>query len=168
MHKVLYLIGFMGAGKTTLAKQVAELYNFTCIDIDNEIEKSTNKTIATIFATDGEEIFRKIEAEVLRTIPITKNTIIATGGGLPCYHNNMEWMNANGTTLYLKHTISELKKRLANEVAQRPLLKKNPNMTFAAHIEGLMNIRLPYYEQAKFVILGNLISPQTVINTTLV
>lgn len=165
MYNVIYLIGFMGAGKTTLAKQIAHLYNYKCIDIDEEIEKRLGKTIASIFSTDGEEAFRKFEADVLRSIQIDSNTIIAAGGGLPCFHNNIEWMNENGSTIYLKHSIDELKERLESEVELRPALKNNPNLTLLAHIEALMKIRSPYYQQAKFVILGNLISPQTIINT---
>lgn len=156
----------MGAGKTTLAKQISEQYGYAYIDTDDEIEKATGKSISELFDTIGEKDFRKLETDTLRTLKIDTNTIIATGGGLPCYNNNMEWMNENGITIYLKHSIEELKKRLEKDIKQRPLLKSQQNLTLSAHIEALMSVRSHYYEQAKFVILGNLISPQTVINTT--
>lgn len=155
----------MGAGKTTLAQQIAKQYNYTYYDTDTIIERGYNTTIANLINTKGEGYFREIEAKVLKEIPLHQNTIIATGGGLPCYHNNMEWMNKSGITIYLKHSIEELKKRVENDTKNRPLLKNKKNLSLLAHIEELMKQRLPYYEQAKFVILSNEISPQTVINT---
>lgn len=167
MANTIYLVGFMGAGKTTLAKQVAQEYGYQCIDTDKVIEQEQGNTIEGIFNSLGENEFRKLEAEALRNINFSKNTIVSTGGGLPCYNNNMDWMNENGTTIYLKHSINELIKRLENDSENRPLLKSSKNLTLLTHIEGLMQQRTPYYEQAKFVILSSLISPQTIINTTI-
>lgn len=167
MAHIIYLVGFMGAGKTTLAKQVAAEYGYHCVDTDTVIEQKQGNTIAEIFDTLGEEKFRQIEAETIRKIDLSQNTIISTGGGLPCFHNNMEWMNKNGITVYLKHSVEGLKKRLENEQETRPVLKNNKNLTLLSHIEGLMRHRSPYYEQAKFVISSSLISPQTIINTTI-
>lgn len=167
MPHIIYLIGFMGAGKTTLAQQVAQQYNYLHIDTDMVIEQEQNNTIEGIFDSLGETEFRKLEAETLRNINFSKNTIISTGGGLPCFHKNMDWMNANGITIYLKHSIYDLKERLKKDSKKRPLLKNTKNLTFLSHIEGLMQQRTPYYEQAKFVISSSLISPQTIINTTL-
>lgn len=166
MEKVIFLIGFMGAGKTTLAKQIAQQYGYTYIDTDLEIEKTTGKSIAQIFEEEGEQAFRKLEASALRSISFDKNTVVATGGGLPCHYNNMEWMNEHGITIYLKLTPQQLKERLGNEAESRPLLKNAKKTTLLTHIEHLTELREPYYNLAKFVILGTLASPQTIINTT--
>lgn len=164
---IIFLVGFMGAGKTSIAQLVAREYGYTYIDTDEEIERKYGQTISELFKTEGEDAFRKIEAETLRVLTLTPNTIIATGGGLPCYHNNMDWMNQKGITIYIKQEPEELEKRLLGTWQKRPLLNKIEKNGLLGYINDLLEVRKPYYEQAKFAILSTLVSAQTVINTTI-
>ncbi len=164
---VIFLVGFMGAGKTSIAQLVAREYGYIYIDTDEEIEKKYGQTISTLFQTKGEATFRQIEADILRSLILTPNTIIATGGGLPCYHSNMQWMNQVGITIYIKQEAAELEKRLVDTWQHRPLLNKIEKNGLLGYINDLLEVRKPYYEQAKFAILGTLVSAQTVINTAI-
>src|SRR5436853_6290275 len=98
MSKV-FLIGFMGSGKTFLGKQLAQLLNYEFIDLDEWIEQREKKSIAEIFSEDGEEYFRKKESQQLKLLAEKNNAVIATGGGTPCFHDNMKWMNDHGFTI---------------------------------------------------------------------
>ena len=164
---IIFLVGFMGAGKTSIAQLVAREYGYTYIDTDEDIEKKYGQTVSELFKTKGEDAFREIEAETLRALNLTPNTIIATGGGLPCYHSNMQWMNKIGITIYIKQEATELEKRLASTWQHRPLLNKIEKNDLLGYINDLLEVRKPYYEQAKFAILGTLVSAQTVINTAI-
>ncbi len=98
----IFLIGFMGCGKSTKAKQLAQLLACPVIDLDVVIETQTGQTIANYFAQNGETAFRQLESETLKNYAYPVNCIVATGGGLPCFLNNINWMNANGITIYLQ------------------------------------------------------------------
>jgi shikimate kinase len=161
----VFLVGFMGAGKTTLGKQLAQQLGYTFVDTDQLIEKHLQTSITDYFEKEGEVAFRNIETQILHTLATTENTVIATGGGLPCYNNNMAWMNGHGITIYIKQPIEELANRLINQKNNRPLIKTVQNHALPAHIKGLLQIREPYYLESKFVILGHVATPQTVINT---
>ena len=109
----IYIIGFMGSGKSTAGKKLASLMGWTFVDLDKKIEEFAGKSIPEIFAQDGETSFREIEAKILRSLNSLKNTVISTGGGTPCYSDNMEYMLDTGLTLYLKLTPGQLKSRLS-------------------------------------------------------
>ena len=164
---VIFLVGFMGAGKTSIAQLVASEYGYHFIDTDKEIEKNCGQTINELFASKGEEAFRILEADTLRGLTFTTNTIVATGGGMPCYHNNMQWMNQNGITIYINQEVKELEKRLSSAIQKRPLLREIEKNDLFGYINGLLKVREPYYKQAKFEILSTLVSAQTVINTAI-
>lgn len=164
---VIFLVGFMGAGKTSIAQLVAQQYGYTYIDTDHVIEQQTQKSISSLFEELGEDGFRQLEAETLRQLTLLPNTIVATGGGLPCFNNNMQWMNQHGTTIYIQQTVNELVSRLSTQQHNRPLLKDLTNAALASHIEDLLHKREPYYKQAKFAILGTLVSAETIINTAI-
>src|SRR6476620_3320016 len=97
----VFLIGFMGSGKTTIGKKLANYLKYEFIDLDKFIEARAGMTIVDYFAAHGEEEFRKMERDVLQTTHYPDNVIIATGGGTPTYDDNMEWMNENGKVAYL-------------------------------------------------------------------
>lgn len=97
----IFIIGFMGSGKTYWGKKWARQSGLAFFDLDEEIEKQEGKTIAAIFEEDGEDYFRKIEATALRAFTNNKNCLISCGGGTACFNNNMQWMNEHGATLYL-------------------------------------------------------------------
>ncbi|RYF99794.1 MAG: shikimate kinase, partial [Chitinophagaceae bacterium] len=110
----IFLVGFMGCGKSTKAKQLASRLNCPVIDIDAVIVEREGKTIAEYFELHGEAGFRNLERETLRTFDYPETCVVATGGGLPCFFDNMEWMNENGTTVYLQMEPAQLVSRLHN------------------------------------------------------
>ena len=114
-----FLIGFMGSGKTHWGKIWAAMYSFTFIDLDEVIVKKEGKSIADIFHIKGENYFREAEAATLRSFKDLENTIIACGGGTPCFFENIEWMNAKGTTIYLYSTAQEILQRVLSEQDKR-------------------------------------------------
>lgn len=147
----IFLIGFMGSGKSTIGKNLAKELNKKFIDLDDYIVKEEGKSISKIFEKVGEEGFRKIENSAIKSIIKTNNQIIATGGGAPCFYDNMEIMNKNGKTVFLKLPAEELAKRLANEKAHRPLIANLTNEELLQFIETKLNERDKYYEKAKII-----------------
>src|SRR5437773_8673578 len=101
----IFLIGFMGSGKSLIGQELAALMKYKFLDTDSLIETKRKKSIAKLFATEGEEYFREIERKTLLSLKKARNTVIATGGGMPCYFENMQWMNSNGVTVYLDSSI---------------------------------------------------------------
>ena len=118
----IFLTGFMGAGKSFLGMLWAQDNNLPFYDLDTLIEEEERTTIDKIFATKGEAYFREKEAAVLRNTERFKNAIIACGGGVPCFFDNMNWMNKNGTTVFLNENIENIFHHLINDKKQRPLL----------------------------------------------
>ena len=105
-HSHIFLIGMMGSGKSYWAQQLATTYNMNWIDLDSEVEKENMMSIKVIFETEGEESFRIKEKNALHKLAHHKNLIIATGGGTPCFYNNMQWMNEHGTTIWIDEPVS--------------------------------------------------------------
>lgn len=153
----LFLIGYMGCGKTTIGKIVAQRLDLDFIDIDTHIERRYFKSIATLFREVGNEEFRAIERKSLEEISEFENVVIATGGGTPCYHNNMTLMNEKGNTFYLDFTPKHLTQRLLmTNLSKRPIIapfKDRPKELLGFVAENLLN-RMPYYQQAKYTIKG--------------
>jgi shikimate kinase len=147
----IFLIGFMGCGKSTKAKQLAARLNCSVIDLDAVIVEQENKTIAEYFAAHGEDGFRKLESEMLKTYPYPETCVVATGGGLPCFFDNMEWMNANGKTVYLHMEPTALVSRLHNR-QKRPLIANMDDKQLLSFIEKKLTERDPFYTQAHLII----------------
>jgi len=143
----IFLIGMMGCGKTTIGRKIAEALDRPFVDLDEAIEKRTNRTINDIFENSGEFHFRTCEAQVLRDIPRNfPEAIIATGGGTPLHFNNMSFLNNNGLTIFLDINIHLLTERLADQRETRPLLRRDDWETF---LEGLAAQRRSAYEKAQ-------------------
>jgi len=147
----IFLVGFMGCGKSTKAKQLANLLNCPVIDIDAVIVEQQQMSIADYFAANGEAAFRQLENEMLKSFEYPDTCVVATGGGLPCYFDNMEWMNQNGITVYLEMTPPQLVSRLHNR-DKRPLLKGMDDEQLLAFIIGKLEERNVFYRQAQLVI----------------
>ena len=109
---MVYLIGYMGAGKSTITKLLANKFQLPFYDTDQEIEKNEKRSISDIFKKEGELYFRMLETEILKSI--NQNSIISCGGGLPIYNNNMELINSKGISIYLKASVNLLFDRLKN------------------------------------------------------
>lgn len=156
----IFLIGFMGSGKTTLGKKLARRMDYNFIDLDEFIETKESKKIKKIFSSYGEEKFRVIEAENLRLLEILKNVVISTGGGAPCFHHNMEWMNRNGLTVYLKHDVESLFYRLKHAKKKRPLIKGMSKSNLFNYIRDTLDSREEYYNQAKIILESKSLKPK--------
>ena len=157
----IFLIGFMGSGKSHCGKLWAANSDFSFIDLDAVIEKNEDTTIAKIFEEKGETYFRELEATTLRSLSNQQNTIIACGGGTPCFHNNMQWMNANGTTVYLKGTPQLLAQRVLNEKQQRPILSNIKDEELEDFIEKKLSERELFYNQAKVILDAGNVTNET-------
>jgi shikimate kinase len=150
MH--LYITGFMGVGKTTFGKQVANMLQLPFVDTDILVEQTTKKSITTIFEQEGEVRFRIFEADVLRSIPNQKPAVIATGGGLPCFHHNMDFMNEHGFTVYLRASEAFIYNRLMQAKIPRPLLNGLNQEQTKAFIHHTLSQRSAFYLQSAMVI----------------
>lgn len=151
----IFLIGMMGSGKSYWAQQIAAATHFDWMDLDAEIEKENIMTIKEIFETEGEEFFRVREKKALHQLAKYKNIIIATGGGTPCFYDNMNWMNANGITIFINEPIGILVQRLQSEKSHRPLISSSSDEDLHYFLENKLSQRLPFYSQAKHTIKGS-------------
>jgi shikimate kinase len=153
-NHIIYIIGFMGSGKTTAGKKLASLLGWSFIDLDKKIEEHTAKTIPEIFSQNGEDYFRDIETQLLRKLKSCTNTVISTGGGAPCYNDNMDFMLENGLTLYLKLTPGELKNRLSESNGKRPLIKDLDKDKLQSFIEKKLADREKCYDRSDLIVEG--------------
>ncbi len=150
----IYLIGFMGSGKSTIGKKVASGLGWSFVDLDKEIEKETGLRIPGIFAKHGEEYFRKVENRILQSLKSRSGVVISTGGGAPCFFDNMDHMLKNGLTIYLKLTPGQLKQRLAASKGQRPLIKDIHRENLQDFIEEKLATREKWYKRAEIITDG--------------
>jgi shikimate kinase len=153
-NHIIYIIGFMGSGKTTTGKKLASHLGWSFIDLDKLIEKHVGKTVPEIFSQKGEDYFREIETRLLRTLRSDTNTVISTGGGTPCYRDNMDFMIESGLTLYLKLTPGELKSRLSGSKGGRPLIKDLDEVKLQSFIEEKLAEREKCYERSDITVKG--------------
>jgi shikimate kinase len=144
----IFLIGFMGSGKSTFGKKLSEALHIPLMDLDENIEKREALTVTEIFQKKGENYFRTVEAEALRKTKRYTDAVIATGGGAPCFHDNMKWMNENGTTIYLHSSAGELYHRLLSDRQNRPLLASVSDVELLEFIMGALGRREKFYSMA--------------------
>ncbi len=142
----------MGSGKSHWGKIWAAEYKLGFVDLDEAIETEEGKSVVDIFESKGEEYFRDLEAKKLRDMGSLKNTIIACGGGAPCFKDNMPWMNENGITVYISATPDEILRRLAKGQEQRPLIKKLNQAELLFFIEQKLKERESFYKQANIIL----------------
>lgn len=164
--KRIFLIGYMGAGKTTVGKDLAERMKLSFIDLDCYIEARYHKTVGQIFAEKGEEAFRDIERRMLHEVSMFEDVLISTGGGAPCFFDNMEFMNKNGTTVYLKVSVEELAKRLETCRTTRPVLKDRTGNELIAFIAESLDKRAPFYTKASIVFDADVMLTETDVHKT--
>lgn len=151
--KPVFLIGFMGSGKTTWGRKLASRTGRAFIDLDEAIVQETGMPIADYFAQYGEAAFRQIESQTLKSLPLTEPAVVSTGGGTPCYFDNMAWMNNKGTTVYFYLPPKALWDRLMQtDIASRPALKGLSGAELLADITSKLNDRSPYYERATHIV----------------
>jgi len=148
----IYLIGFMGCGKSTVGKKLANKLQYKFLDIDKMIQKGEDTTIEKVFQNKGETYFRQLENKYLRELPEKSgNYVIATGGGLPCHDGNIDYMNENGLTIYLKMNTGQLTYRLKHAKKKRPLLQNKTEEEVVKYIETKLKEREPFYNKANIL-----------------
>lgn len=149
----IFLIGFMGAGKTHWGRLLSEKLGIRFFDLDEQVAEHAGKTIPDIFAAEGEEYFRLLEKEVLYIITESHDSfIMACGGGSPCYFNNIDYMNEAGTTVWINTPLSILFERLVKEKDKRPLIRQLSEEQLQAFIGKKFADRKIYYEQAEITV----------------
>lgn len=163
-HGLIFLVGFMGSGKTTAGALLAEKLNYQFTDLDQLIEKDQACSIAEIFEKQGEGAFREIERKILMELLSKQQLVVATGGGCPAYESNMALMNQNGLTVYLQCKPGYLFHRLAPAKLNRPLIAHMGDIDLMDFIINQLKNRLPYYVQAAVTVNSEGSPAQTVIN----
>jgi shikimate kinase len=151
----LYLIGMMGSGKSYWAKQLATATKRKWMDLDTVIEQTAGKTISDIFATEGEAAFRLLEQKVLEQTASDKDLIVATGGGAPCFFDNIDWMNAHGVTVFIDEPIEVLVHRLQKEKAHRPLVSNTSDHELYVSLTERLASRIHFYQKAQHSVIGS-------------
>ena len=151
----LFIIGYMGAGKTTVGKELSELLKQPFIDLDHEIETLEGKSVTDIFIDKGEEYFRELEANSLRDITRNQSSfIMATGGGTPCYHQNIEWMLESGKVVWLMASVKTILDRIEN-TGTRPLLTGQSSSDIRKFMHQQLKYRRPFYRKAHYAVRAN-------------
>lgn len=163
---ILYLVGFMGSGKSYMGRRLAALTRLPWHDLDQLIEANEGRSISDIFNTEGEAYFRARERYWLEQISTEKSDgkreedkrpeaismIISTGGGAPCFGDNMDWMNRHGITVWLNPPMDVLLERLERENIHRPVLQGKQGDALKALVEERLKARIPFYQQARIEI----------------
>ena len=151
----VFLIGYMGCGKSTIGRYIAKDMGWRFIDMDDYVEKQIGCSISQFFADKGEDEFRKAEAQALKDLAAEHNAIIATGGGAPCHFDNIAVMRAAGLTIYIKVEPQVLAARLKDAKNQRPLLAGKSDDELLDFISSQLKNREPFYSKAEMSVDGD-------------
>jgi shikimate kinase len=155
VSKSVILVGMMGCGKSTLGKILASELNLEFIDSDRDLESVFGTDIRTYFLENNESAFRQAEHDYISSFS-KKNFVMATGGGLPCFHGNMKILKQLGTVVYIECSVETLLKRLENQVATRPMLRDLTSVAREKKIKSLIQQRKDCYDTANIVVNGDL------------
>jgi shikimate kinase len=148
----IFLIGFMGSGKTTVGRPLARALGLRFVDMDHYLADVQHKTIGEIFEAIGESGFRALERQTLAELSVAENTLVATGGGAPCFSDNIQTMNQAGTTIYLQLSPEGLAARLKHGRDKRPLLRGLNDEELLSYIRTTLAQREPFYQQARIIV----------------
>ena len=148
----IYLVGYMGAGKTTAARRLAQRLGWEVADTDDLFEAKYKISVCDFFNKYDEPLYRKLESEVLKETEKLENVVISTGGGTACYFDNMDWMNQHGLTVFLHISQKAVVDRLVHAKRKRPLAEGKSEEELAAFVEQHYTSRLPFYEQARITV----------------
>ena len=161
----IFLVGFMGSGKSTLGKKLANKLKLQFLDLDQLIEKQEYCTVTEIFKNKGEDYFRALETAVLNDLLQTNTDfVLSLGGGSPCFNNNMEFINSIGTSIYLKYNAGILTSRLLAAKQERPLIAGKNAEELKQFVDDLLTQRESFYLQSKFIVEGATISVNEILN----
>ena len=148
----IILIGFMGAGKTTIGRQLALALGLQFYDLDWYIEMRYHKKVSEIFAEEGEEYFRDLERRMLHEVAEFEDVVISCGGGTPCFGDNMQYMNQQAETVYLKLEPEVLAMHLSMGRTVRPLILNKTGDELLSYIKETLKAREPFYNQARHIV----------------
>ena len=154
MLKRIFLIGFMGSGKSTFGKKLAKELNTTFIDLDKVIEEKAKCSVGDIFKYLGEDTFRTMESEALKSFEHLDGFVMATGGGTPCYFSNIDYINDQGISIYIELDTKSIYNRLVNAKNVRPTMKGKNQEELMKFIEDTFQHRKAIYERATFKVNG--------------
>lgn len=153
--KNIILVGMMSSGKTTLGKKLARTLNYQFIDLDKLIEKDQGMEISAIFKQHGEAYFREVESRILKETAAMKGIVLASGGGTPCFFDNMEVIRKMGISVFLDVPAQDLALRIENHGKDdRPILSGSTSLVET--LQSRITDRLPYYTQADFTLKGDI------------
>ena len=155
MNRIIF-IGYMGAGKTTVGKALSKELGIPFYDLDWYIQSRMRKTVAQLFTERGEEGFRQVEYNMLHEVAEFENVILSCGGGTPCFFDNIDYMNGQGETVYLKATPEVLYGHLKMGKSVRPLLVGKTENELLTFIKQQLSVREPYYKKAHQLLLSSL------------
>ena len=158
----VYLIGFMGAGKTSVGKRLARKMRWSFVDTDNIIEKELGITVQEVFDQLGEEWFRDYEKKVIIKTTSFKNTVISTGGGTPCFYNNMDIIINNGLCIYLRMPPKEIVSRISQSQKKRPLVDNLRGIELEKYVEKILAKREAVYSKAH--IIADALNPNLILS----
>lgn len=149
---IIFLVGYMGCGKTKVGKQLAEFMSYKFIDLDDFIEKSEKRSITQIFNREGEAGFRGTENKHLHFLENYTDIVVSTGGGTPCFYDNMAFMNKHGITVYLNMDVRSLSYRLQHGKEHRPLIQGKSQDELLSFISQHLAERQEYYEESEIIV----------------
>jgi len=156
----------MASGKTTLGAALAADLGISFIDTDAYLEHRYRQTISSLFAQRGEAVFRQMESTILHEVADIEDVVIATGGGTPCFGDNMAYMNAHGTTVYLQCPTDVIFTRLRISHTPRPLVAGKTDDELRAYIDSALEVRNPFYTQAHYTFLSHQLESRSQINSS--
>ena len=162
---IISLVGYMGSGKSHISKILSDKINFKLIDLDREISRRNKLTIPEIFEKRGEIYFRKLEREILEEILATEeNIVLSLGGGTPVYYNNMEIINHNSKSIFLRTSINTLIERISKQKEKRPLIAHISDENLPEFIAKHLFERNEFYSKAQFSISTDSKDPEEIMN----
>lgn len=162
---IISLVGYMGSGKSHISKILSEKINFKLIDLDKEISRRNKLTIPEIFEKKGEIYFRKLERETLEELLATEeNLVLSLGGGTPVYYNNMEIVNLNSKSVFLRASIKTLSERISKQKEKRPIIANISDENLSEFIAKHLFERNEFYSKAQFNIITDSREPEDIVN----
>jgi len=162
---IISLVGYMGSGKSHISKILSDKINFKLIDLDKEISRRNKLTIPEIFEKKGEIYFRKLERETLEELLATEeNLVLSLGGGTPVYYNNMEIVNLNSKSVFLRASIQTLSERISKQKEKRPIIANISDENLPEFIAKHLFERNEFYSKAQFNIITDSREPEDIVN----
>lgn len=162
----IFLIGYMGCGKSTLGRALSRVTGMRFIDLDQYIEGRFHHSVKEIFAEKGEDGFRTVERSMLHEVADFEDVIIACGGGTPCFFDNMEYMNSHGTTIFLNTSIDKLHTRLMRGRHKRPLIADKNDEELRSFIIDALDKRMTHYSKAQVTFASDRLDTESEIDVT--